>query len=67
LIHRAKEDATRGTLLGIARELLVIAKHIDVATDKAISIDDLEAPSSVCSRRKPLWIGIAFAQKRRRP
>ncbi len=46
LIHRAKEGATRGTLLGIARELLVIAKHIDVATEKAISIDDLEAAAS---------------------
>jgi integrase len=46
LIHRAKEGATRGTLLGIARELLVIAKHIDVVTDKAISIYDLEAAAS---------------------
>jgi integrase/recombinase XerD len=46
LIHRAKDGAARGTLLGIARELLVIAKHIDVATDKMISIYDLEAAAS---------------------
>ena len=46
LIHRAKEGAARGTLLGIARELLVIAKHIDIATEKAISINDLEAAAS---------------------
>ena len=46
LIHRAKEGAARGTLLGTARELLVIAKRIDVATEKAISIDDLEAAAS---------------------
>ena len=46
LIHRAKEGVARGTLLGIARELLVIAKHIDVATEKAISIYDLEAAAS---------------------
>jgi hypothetical protein len=46
LIHRVKEAAARGTLLGTARELLVIAKHIDLATDKAISIYDLEAAAS---------------------
>src|SRR5260370_34272246 len=46
LIHSIKEGAARGTLLGSSRELLVIAKHIDVATDKAISIYDLEATAS---------------------
>jgi len=46
LIHRIKEGAARGTLLGTARELLVIAKHIDLTTDKAISIYDLETAAS---------------------
>jgi hypothetical protein len=36
LLHRAKEGAASDTLLGIARELLVIAKHINVTTAKAI-------------------------------
>lgn len=42
LLHRAKEGAARGTLLRIARELLVIAKHINVTTCKAIGRHDLE-------------------------
>ena len=46
LIHRIKEGAARGTLLGTAREVLVIAKHIDLTTDKAISIYDLETAAS---------------------
>jgi integrase/recombinase XerD len=52
LMHRAKEGAARGTLLRTARELLVITKHINVATDKAISIHELEAAADRWTRHQ---------------
>ena len=52
LLHRAKEGATRGTLLQIARELLVIVKYISVTTDKAIGRHDLEVAADRWARRQ---------------
>jgi integrase/recombinase XerD len=52
LLHRAKEGAARGTLLRIARELLVIAKNINVTTDKAIGRDDLEVAADTWTRHQ---------------
>jgi integrase/recombinase XerD len=42
LIHRAKEGAARNTLLRIANQLLVIARYIDVTSEKAVTAHDLE-------------------------
>lgn len=52
LLHRANEGAARGTLLRIARELLVIAKNIKVATDKPIGRDDLEVAADKWARHQ---------------
>ena len=42
LTHRYNEGAARNTLTRTASELLLIAKYIDVTTDKPVSTDDLE-------------------------
>ena len=42
LIHRANQGAARTTLLGNAKDLLIIAKNIDVTSGKAFSKHDLE-------------------------
>ena len=42
LIHRASEGVARNTLLGNAKDLLIIAKNIDITSGKAISRHDLE-------------------------
>ena len=42
LIHRDNEGAARNTLMRTASELLLIAKYIDVTTDKPVSTHDLE-------------------------
>jgi len=52
LLHRANAGAARGTLLRIARELLVIAKNINVTTGKAIGRHDLEAAATKWARHQ---------------
>lgn len=42
LTHRYNEGAARNTLTRTASELLLIAKYVDVTTEKPLSIDDLE-------------------------
>ena len=46
LIHRTNEGAARSTLLRTARDLLIIAKNIDVNADKAIGSHDLEVAAA---------------------
>ena len=43
LIHCAEQGLARESLLRTAREVLIIAKHIDLTTGKTISIHDVEA------------------------
>src|ERR1700737_1921428 len=43
LIRCADQGAARGTLLRTARELLVIARRIDLTTDRLISPREVEA------------------------
>lgn len=70
LLHRANEGAARGTLLRIARELLVIAKSINVTTAKAISRQDLEVAAAKWARHQqrrhhshgPRWSRELFLQ-----
>jgi integrase/recombinase XerD len=52
LLHRAKEGAARDTLLRIARELLVIAEHINVTTAKAIGRHALEVAADKWARHQ---------------
>lgn len=42
LRHCADYGAARGTLVRIARELLVIAERIDIASDETITLQDIE-------------------------
>jgi len=70
LLHRANEGAARGTLLRIARELLVIAKNINVTTGKAIGRHDLEVAAAKWARHQqrrhrshgPRWSRELFLQ-----
>ncbi len=70
LLHRAKEGAARGTLLRVARELLVIAKNINVTTGKAIGRHDLELAAVKWARHQqrrhrshgPKWSRELFLQ-----
>ena len=70
LTHRANEGAAPATLLRIARELLVIAKSIDIRTGESVSIRDLEAAASKWARRQqrrhrshgPRWSRELFLQ-----
>src|SRR5580692_9006450 len=41
--HCAEQGLARESLLRTAREILIIAKHIDLTTGTAISIHDVEA------------------------
>lgn len=50
LLHRAKQGAAHGTLLQIARELLIIAKHINVTSSKAMGKNDLEVAADKWAR-----------------
>ena len=50
LLHRAKQGAAHGTLLQIARELLTIAKHINVTSGKAMGKNDLEVAADKWAR-----------------
>jgi hypothetical protein len=43
LTHCAEQGLARESLLRTAREVLIIAKHIDLTTGKAIRIRDVEA------------------------
>jgi integrase/recombinase XerD len=43
LVHRASEGIARTTLLCIAAELLVVARWIDVAQGKPVTLQDIEA------------------------
>ena len=43
LIHCAQQGLARESLLRTAREVLIIAKHIDLTNGTAISIHDVEA------------------------
>ncbi len=43
LTHCADQGMARGTLLRTAREVLAIAERIDLTTDKAISVQNIEA------------------------
>jgi len=68
LLHRADEGAAPATLLRIARELLVIAKTIDIT--RSISHQDLETAASKWARRQqrrhrsrgPRWSTESFLQ-----
>ena len=52
LLHRANEGAALGTLLRIARELLVIAKNISVTAGRTISRRDLEVTAGKWARQQ---------------
>jgi site-specific recombinase XerD len=52
LSHRAQEGAARGTLLRMARELLVIAKRINLTTGKPIGRHDLELAAAQWARQQ---------------
>jgi integrase/recombinase XerD len=52
LNHRANEGAASSTLLRTARNLLVIAKNIDVATGKAIGSHALAVAAGKWARRQ---------------
>jgi site-specific recombinase XerD len=52
LIHRANQGAARSTLLGIAKDLLIIAKNIDVASGKVIGRHDLEVAATKWARHQ---------------
>ena len=70
LLHRANEGAAPATLLRIARELLVIAKNIDITISGPVSQQDLEAAASKWARRQqrkhrshgPRWSRGLFLQ-----
>jgi integrase/recombinase XerD len=70
LIHCADQGVARGTLLRTARELLVIARRIDLTTDKVISAHDVETAADRWvhhqkSRRRvggPRWSRELFLQ-----
>jgi integrase/recombinase XerD len=55
LVHRANQDAARSTLLRTARDLLIIAKNIDVADSSAICNHDVEAAAAKWAGRQ--WRG----------
>jgi integrase/recombinase XerD len=52
LIHQAKEGAARGTLLRTARELLVIAKKINITSGKLIDKHDIEEAAVEWARQQ---------------
>jgi len=52
LIHRANQGAARSTLLGTAKDLLIIAKNIDVTSGKAIGRHDLEVAATNWARHQ---------------
>jgi hypothetical protein len=52
LIHQAKEGAARGTLLRTARELLVIAKKINITSGKLIDKHDIEEAAVKWARQQ---------------
>ncbi len=70
LLHRANEGAAPATLLRIARELLVIAKTIDITIAGQISHHDLEAAAAKWASRQqrrhrsssPRWSRELFLQ-----
>lgn len=70
LLHRANEGAAPATLLRTARELLVIAKNIDITISGSVSRQDLEAAASKWARRQqrrhrthgPRWSRELFLQ-----
>jgi integrase/recombinase XerD len=70
LIHQANEGAARGTLLRTARELLVVAKNINVTTGKAIDKRDIEVAAVKWARQQqrrrrsqgPKWSRELFLQ-----
>ena len=43
LVHRASEGIARTSLLCIAAELLIVARWIDVAQGKPVTLQDIEA------------------------
>lgn len=52
LVHRANEGAAISTLLRTARDLLVIAKNIDVTTGKVIGSHDIEVAAAKFDRHQ---------------
>ena len=52
LLHRAHEGAAPATLLRTARELLVIAKNIDIPTSGSVSRQDLEVAANKWAHRQ---------------
>ena len=50
LAHCAGYGAARGTLLGLANELLVVAEHIDVSAGKNYLLADVEAAAESWTR-----------------
>jgi integrase/recombinase XerD len=52
LIHRANEGAASSTLLRTARDLLIIAKNIDVTTGKAIGNHAIAGAAAKWARRQ---------------
>jgi integrase/recombinase XerD len=70
LLHRANEGVARTTLLRTARELLVVAKHVNVTAGQAICTHDLEVAADRWARHQwrrrhahgPRWSRELFLQ-----
>lgn len=52
LSHRARQGAAKGTLLNVARELLVISREINLIPGHAIEIAEIEAAAKRWARRQ---------------
>jgi hypothetical protein len=70
LAHCAGQSAAHGTLLRIARELLVIAERIDVTAGKSVTRSEIDAAARAWARRQKRrcragseqWSRYLFAQ-----
>ncbi len=52
LAHCADQGAAQGTLLRIARELLVIAERIDVTVGKSIALSEIDDAARAWARQQ---------------